>query len=124
MIESIESILIWSENYKELATWYEEKLELVPESELTLPNDTGVTFNLNGILLWIGYHDGVKGKNKDKYRLMPGFNVSSVTEVYNKLVAKDVEFIQEPIISPTKDYYVATAVDLDGNILQFFSDNE
>ena len=122
MIKGMESLCIWSENYRELANWYRDILELEVESELDIPRDTGVNFNINGFFLWIGQHDGVKGKNKDQFRFMPGFDVDDVTETYNKLSAKGVEFIQTPIVSPTEDYRVATAKDPDGNIIQFFSD--
>lgn len=120
-IKSMESICIWSENFRELADWYRDVLELKVDSELSLPDDTGVTFRLDNILFWIGYHDGVKGKNQDKYRFMPGFDVESVNEVFNTLKDRGVRFIQEPKISPTGDYYVATAMDPEDNVIQFFS---
>ena len=119
----MESICVWSENYRELADWYRDVLELEVVSELTLPNDTGVTFKVGSspTLFWVGAHDGVKGKNQDKHRFMPGFDVESVGETHTKLAARGVKFILEPTISPTNDYYVATALDLDDNVIQFFS---
>lgn len=123
LIKSMESLCIWSENYRDLANWYKNVLGLKVESELNLPDDTGVTFNVDGFLFWIGYHDKVKGKNKDKYRFMPGFNVDSVQETYEILKDRGVEFIQKPRISPTNDYYVATALDPEDNVIQFFSDS-
>jgi hypothetical protein len=124
-IKSMESLCIWSENYRELADWYRDVLELEVVSELILPEDTGVTFKVGSspVLFWIGAHDGVKGKNQDKYRFMPGFDVDSVGKVYTKLIDRGVKFILKPTISPTKDYYVATALDLDENVIQFFSKN-
>lgn len=123
LIKGMESLCIWSENYRELANWYRDVLELEIVSELDLPDDTGLTFKVgnSSTVLWIGAHDGVKGKNRDKYRFMPGFDVDSVGEIHTKLVARGVKFILEPTISPTKDYYVATALDLDENVIQFFS---
>jgi hypothetical protein len=83
LIKSMDSLCIWSENYRELADWYKNVLELEVDSELNLPNDTGVTFKVgpNQFILWIGAHDGVKGTNPDKYRFMPGFDVDSVGDV-------------------------------------------
>lgn len=119
----MESICVWSENYRELADWYRDVLELEVVSELTLPDDTGVTFKVGNspTLFWVGAHDGVRGKNKDKYRFMPGFDVDSVSEMHKKLLSRGVTFILEPTISPTNDYYVATALDPDDNVIQFFS---
>jgi len=124
LLKSLESICIWSESYKELAKWYQEMFELEVDTNLELPDDTGIGFMLEGVYLWIGYHDKVVGKSKDRYRIMPGFKVDSVTEIYNKLSEKGVEFIRKPSLSPTHDYYAATAVDPDENIIQFFSDKE
>ena len=102
MIKSIGWLTIWSEDYKKLANWYRDTLELKVASELNLPNDTGVIFEFpNGTNLWIGYHDKVRGKSKDPYRSFVSFNVDSVTELYEKLSPKGVEFIRKPSISPT-----------------------
>ncbi len=49
---------------------------------------------------------------------MFNITVDSVTEAYNELKSKDVEFIAEPFKAPTFDSYFATFKDLDGNIIQ------
>jgi predicted enzyme related to lactoylglutathione lyase len=121
MIKNIGAVLIWSENWRELANWYRDILELEVESELSLPDDTGVNFIVNGTYFWVGAHDQVHSKSKDKYRIMVGFDVDSVQAVYDKLKPKGVEFILEPSQSPTKTFFVATAEDPDGNIIQFYS---
>ncbi len=124
LVNKISSVCIWSADYKKLARWYQDVFELEVDSEITLPDDTGVTFMIEGVYFWIGYHDKVKGKNKDKYRIMVGFDVESVAALYKKLIKKGVEFIAKPTLSPTKDYYVATAIDPEDNVIQFFSDKE
>ncbi len=50
--------------------------------------------------------------------------MESVAALYKKLIKKGVEFIAKPTLSPTKDYYVATAIDPEDNVIQFFSDKE
>lgn len=122
-ILNFDSVCIWSENPKKLAKFYGEVLELPYDMELNLPDDTGVQFKIGDVLIWIGFHDKVKGKSQEPFRIMPGFHVESVNKVYEELTKKNVEFIQKPIISPTKDYYVATILDPEGNIIQFYSDN-
>lgn len=121
MITNIGAVLIWSENWRELANWYRDVLELEIESELDLADDTGVNFIVNGTYFWVGSHDQVQGKSKDKYRIMIGFDVDNLQATYEKLKSKGVEFILEPSQSPTKTFYVATALDPDDNIIQFYA---
>lgn len=121
LLKSFESVCIWSSNYKKLAAWYQKMFDLEVHTALDIKDDEGIGFMLNGVFLWIGQHDKIEGSSKDPYRIMPGFNVDSVQELYEKLNAEGVEFIRKPSISPTNDYYAATAMDPEGNILQFFS---
>ena len=124
MIKNIGFITIWSDDYRALANWYEEVLGLKRTDELNLPEDTGVIFDFGGgTALWIGEHSEVSGKNKDRYRSFVCYNVESVGDMYEKLVKQNVEFIRKPSLSPTKDYYAATAVDPDGNLIQFESES-
>lgn len=124
IVKNIGAVLVWSENWRELANWYRDVMELPVKSELSLQSDTGVNFIVNGTYFWVGYHDQITGKSKDKYRIMIGFDVDSVTKTYDQLTRRGVTFIQPPIISPTGTFYVATAVDPEDNILQFYSDQE
>jgi len=121
IVKNIGAILIWSENWRTLADWYRDILELEIDSELDLPDDTGVNFMVNDTYFWVGAHDGVHGNNKDKYRIMVGFDVDSVKETFEKLSAKGVKFIKEPGKSPDESFYVATAEDPEENIIQFYS---
>ena len=121
-IKKIGAILIWSEDYQALANWYKEKLGAGTIEELNHPNDTGVGLSIGESYLWIGKHSGVKGKNKDPYRIMFNISVDSVTSAYDELKNRGVEFIAEPFKAPTFDSYFATFKDLDGNIIQFIGD--
>lgn len=118
MMKDISAILIWSEDYKKLAKWYEEKLGLEVLEEITHPEDTGIGFQVGNVYLWIGQHSEVKGKNQDSHRHMFNFVVDSVTDTYEALKAKGVEFIAAPFKAPTFDKYFATFYDLDKNIVQ------
>jgi hypothetical protein len=118
MIKNISAVLIWSEDYKKLSAWYEEKLDLKVLEELDHPQDTGVGFQVGNLYLWIGQHSKVKGKNKDIHRHMFNFVVDSVGKSYIELDAKGVKFLAKPFKAPTKDRYFATFYDLDNNLVQ------
>ncbi|EKD89866.1 MAG: hypothetical protein ACD_32C00119G0003 [uncultured bacterium] len=118
MFNRISTVLIWSEDYKSLADWYKEKLGLIMKSQLNHPEDTGALFQIGDTQLWIGKHSEVKGKNKDRARHMFNLDVDSVEKAYQYLKDKGVEFIAPPFKAPTINYYFATFLDLDNNIVQ------
>lgn len=125
MIKNIGWVCLWSEDYQKLAKWYEEVLGFKRTGEIDIKNDTGVMFEFeNKSNFWIGQHSEVKGTSKDRYRFFICFNVDSVRQLYNEIKDKNVEFIREPSLSPTGDYYAMTLVDLDGNLVQFESVNK
>ncbi len=118
MFKNVSDIIIWSQNYKKLAKWYQEKLDLQKIGEVNHPQDKCIGFRIGTVELWIGFHDRVKGKNRDKYRIMHNFTVDSVSESYETLSKRGIKFIAKPFKAPTFDKYFATFQDLDGNILQ------
>ncbi len=122
-IKALSSVCLWSENPKKLAEFYLHTLNLPFDKELTLPDDTGTQFKIGETYFFVGYHDKIKGSAKDPYRIMIGFDVDSVQVAYDELAPKGVEFIQKPSLSPDKTFYVATALDPEGNIIQFYSNN-
>lgn len=122
MIKNISTILIWSENYRALADWYIEKLELKILEELNHPDDTGVKFQVGNVYLWVGQHSEVNGKNKDIHRHMFNFVVDSVSETYRELESRSVKFLAKPFKAPTFDKYFATFYDLDDNLVQLIGE--
>lgn len=118
MFKNISDVIIWSQDYRKLAKWYEEKLGLKKIGEVNHPEDKCIGYKVGEVELWIGYHDKVKGKNKEKYRIMHNFVVDSVLDVYEYLVKKGVKFIAKPFKAPTFDKYFATFEDIEGNIMQ------
>lgn len=118
MFKNISDIIIWSEDYKKLVNWYKEKLDLKQIGEVDHPQDKAIGFRIGSVELWIGYHSKVKGKNKDKYRIMFNLVVDSVTDTYNILQKRDVKFLAHPFKAPTFDKYFATFYDLDDNLVQ------
>ena len=118
MFKNISDVIIWSQDYKKLAKWYEEKLELKKIGEVNHPQDMCIGYRVGEVELWIGFHDKVKGKNKEKYRIMHNLAVDSVSKAYELLRNKSVKFIAKPFKAPTFDKYFATFKDLDGKIMQ------
>lgn len=118
MYKNISDVIIWSGNYKKLANWYQDKFGLKKIGEVNHPQDMCIGFAIGTIELWIGYHDKVKGKNRDKYRIMHNIVVDSVSASYQDLVSKGVKFIAKPFKAPTFDKYFATFEDPDGNLMQ------
>jgi predicted enzyme related to lactoylglutathione lyase len=118
--KKISTILIWSENYKRLANWYQNTFDLKVNETLTYPDDTGVLFEFpdGGPWLWIGQHSEVKGKNADPSRIMFNISVDSVSDAYEYLQKKNVSFLAKPFLSPSGQSWFATFYDLDGNLVQ------
>ncbi|MFS8158725.1 MAG: VOC family protein [Candidatus Roizmanbacteria bacterium] len=120
MFKRISTILIWSEDYRALADWYMSILGFQPKKELNHPDDTGVLFQIGDSQLWIGQHSQVKGKSQDGPRHMFNIDVDSVQEAFEELKNKGAEFVAPPFKAPTMDYYFATFLDLDHNMIQLF----
>jgi len=120
MFQKISTILIWSENWKKLADWYQEIFNFKVIEEINHPRDTGVLWELpeGGVWLWVGQHSEIKGKSKDPLRIMFNVNVESVDKAYEYLIGKGVEVIAKPFKAPTFDKYFATFTDPDGNVFQ------
>lgn len=120
MFNYISTILIWSDNWKKLAKWYEEILNLKMVEEINHPNDTGRLFEFapGKTWLWIGQHSKVKGKNKDKHRHMFNITTDSVDKAYAYLLKKKVKIIARPFKAPTFDKWFCTFEDADGNLVQ------
>ena len=120
MFQKISTILIWSEDYRRLADWYQHVFNLKINEELHHPKDTGILFEFpqGGPWLWIGQHSDVKGKNRDHLRMMFNISVESVTHAYEHLKEEGVPFIAEPFKAPTMDKWFATFSDPDGNTIQ------
>jgi len=126
LLKKIDTVIIWSENWRELIDWYKKVFDLKENMTLNLPNDTGANLIVGdgSVLLWFGYHDQVHGKNPDPYRHMIAFEVEDVYKAYDELKNKGVNFIAEPEVSPTNDFYFATLKDPEDNIINLYSFNK
>lgn len=118
--EKLSTVLIWSEDFRKLADWYQSVFGFKVIEEQDHPQDTGVLFEIEpgGTWLWIGQHSQVHGKNMDPARHMFNLNVASVSEAFEYLKSKEVEVIATPFKAFTFEKYFATFADLDGNYIQ------
>lgn len=120
MFQRISTVLIWTENFRSLADWYQHTFTLHVIEELDHPQDTGVLFKFpsGDTTLWIGQHSDVRGKNPDAARHMFNIYVDSVTAAFEDLKQKQVMVVATPFKAPTFDKYFATFADPDGNYIQ------
>ncbi|MGH7245527.1 MAG: VOC family protein [Candidatus Levyibacteriota bacterium] len=115
------TVIVWSEDYKTLAKWYEDVLGFRVKEQAELPNDSYVAFDFGENWFCIGKHSEVHGKNKDPFRIMIEFYVESVVATGEELKQKGVKIIAEPFAEPTgTGNWCMTVADPEGNILQFY----
>ncbi len=123
MIRAMESVLLFSENAKKLATFYKEKVGLKVTFEGAMgegKDETNVyEFKLkNGCALNILDHSKVKGKNKIPERMMINLEVDDIEKEVKRLKKNNVKVVQD--IYHVESYgYIATFQDVDGNYFQF-----
>lgn len=127
MIKFVEGILIGSENAKELAEFYREKVGLKQASEFEMGKEgetKGFEFSFEGGPgLIIMDHSKVKGKNSNSDRILLNFEVDDIEEEVKKLDLAGVEKIQDTY--HVEDYgYIATFADIDGNYFQLVKTRE
>ena len=114
------SVAIWSENHKKLAEWYRDTLGIPIRAYNPVPNDDCYDMDVGDTFFSIGAHDKVHGKSKDPYRMMVGFQIDSVSKLYEELKDKDITWIATPFLAPTGTIWCMTLTDPDGNLIQFF----
>lgn len=120
MIKGIESITLFSENAKELALFYKDKVGLKMTLEAEVGEEGGNLFGFEfegGPGLYIMDHSKVKGKQKEPERIIFNLEVSDIEEDVKKLDEAGVKKIQDTY--HMQNYgYIATFEDVDGNFFQ------
>ena len=119
MIRGMESVLLFSENAKKLATFYKEKVGLKITFEAAMDKDDDMfEFKMkSGSPLYIIHHSKVKGKNKQPERMMFNLEVDDIEKEVKRLVKTGVKKTQD--IYHVEGYgYISTFSDLDGNYFQ------
>lgn len=121
MVKGLGSITLFSENAKELADFYKDKvgLKLTLEAEVGEKGDNlfGFEFGEGKTGLYIMDHSKVKGKQKEPERIILNLEVSNIEEDVKRLDEKGVKKIADTY--HMQGYgYIATFEDSDGNYFQ------
>ena len=86
------SILVFSENPEELATFYEKVFDKKPE--MKMEGYTGFQVGVGWIT--IGPHDKVKGKSNNPERIMFNLETEDVKGEFNRIKELGAEVIADP----------------------------
>ncbi|KKQ42534.1 MAG: hypothetical protein US60_C0016G0012 [Microgenomates group bacterium GW2011_GWC1_37_8] len=120
MIRKLESVLLFSENAKNLAKFYREKVGLKPTGEFEMGEKKEEVYIYEwkgGSALSILDHSKVKGKNKFPQRFIINLEVDKIDSEIKKLKDAKVKLVQDKY--HIEGYgWVATFEDLDGNYFQ------
>ena len=120
MIRGLESINLFSENAKNLAKFYEEKIGLKStiEAEMGEKGEELYGFEMKeGSALFIIDHSKVKGKNSQPERILFNLEVYDIEKESKRVSDAGVKKIQD--IYHVEGYgYIATFEDADGNYFQ------
>lgn len=120
MIRGIEAVNVFSENAKNLADFYKEKvgLKLTLEAEMGDNGEEVFGFDFDqGSGLYIIDHSEVKGKSKDPNRIIFNLEVDDIEKEVQRLEKAGVKKIQDTY--HVEGYsYITTFEDVDGNLFQ------
>src|SRR3989344_5805065 len=120
MIKGLESVTLFSENAKDLAAFYREKVGLKTgvESEIGDKGEELYEFVLgDSPNLYIVDHSAVKGKNKEPERIIFNLEVDNIEEEVKRLDGAGIKKTTDTY--HVEGYgYIATFEDSDGNYFQ------
>jgi len=112
------SILLSTENHKELVEFYKKVFEKEPEMD----DETYSGFLVGKCFLSIGFHDKVHGKNPSPERVLFNFETNDVKGEFERIKGLGAISVAEPYI-PSEDskMTMATLSDTDGNFFQLMT---
>lgn len=120
MFKGIESIILFSENAKNLADFYKEKLGLKLSMEAEVGDEGEELYGFEfdgGPSLSIMDHSKVKGKNNSPERIIFNLEVDNIENEVKNLDEAGVKKVQDAY--HVEGYgYIATFEDTDGNYFQ------
>ncbi len=119
MIKGIEAILIFSEDAKALAHFYQHKvgLSLTENMEIGEKGEEGYEFTMENTTIYIMDHSKVKGKSSQPERIMLNIEVDDIEKEADRLIKEGVKQI-EPIYHMQGYGLISPFEDLDGNYFQ------
>lgn len=112
---NLNSILIFSEDPKKLAEFYEKILEKKPD----MVESDYYGFTAGNTFLSVGPHDKVKGKNSAPERTMINFETQDVKGEFERIKGLGATVVAEPYqMGEEMPGWIATFADPDGNYFQ------
>ena len=114
---NLNSIMIGSEDPKELAIFYEKVLEKKPDMD----DGDWFGFSAGNCFLTIGPHDKVKGNNKNPEQIILNFETKEVETEFERIRGIGAMVIAKPYRMGEGDEGmgpIATFADPDGNFFQ------
>lgn len=109
------SLLIFSENPKQLAEFYGKVFESKPGWE----NGEYTGYNVGAGYIMVGPHDKVHGENKNPERLIFNFETEDVEKEFERIKGLGATVVAEPYRpGEEEDMMLATLADPDGNYFQ------
>lgn len=112
------SVLVSSENPKELREFYEKVFGKKPDM------DQGDYFGwlVGKGFLTFGPHDKVKGKNKNPERIILNFETGEVKKEFERIKKLGAKVVTEPYkMGDQGEFWIATFEDPDGNYFQLIT---
>ena len=113
MVTNFTGIIIWTNNFATLVSFYKQILYGIPYSEKM----NFISFKKDNFRLGIGKHPKIKGQNQDPYRIMINLKVSNIYQETQRLKKMGVSFIR-PVEKEHWGGLMCTFKDPDNNILQ------
>jgi predicted enzyme related to lactoylglutathione lyase len=109
------SVLLSSEKQKELTDFYKQVFNKKPEME----DENYSGFMVGTGFISIGFHDKVKGENKNPERIILNFETKEVKEEFERIKTIGATVIKAPY--EMGDMWIATLADPDGNYFQLMT---
>ena len=126
MIKGVESLILFSEDAKRLADFYQEKvgLTLTMEAEIGGKGKELYCFEMSeGTPLYVIDHSRVKGRNKEPERIIFNLEVDVIEDMVKRLDNLGVKKVQDTY--HVEGYgLIATFEDVDGNYFQLVQTRE
>ena len=113
MVTNFAGIIIWTNNFPTLVSFYKKILYKIPYSEKT----NFISFKKDSFRLGIGTHSKVHNSNQDPYRIMINLKVSNIYEEAQRFKEMGIIFIR----TVEKEHWgglICTFNDPDNNIIQ------
>jgi predicted enzyme related to lactoylglutathione lyase len=116
---NLNSIMIGSENSKELALFYEKVVEKKPD----MVDGDWYGFSIGSTFLSIGMHDKVKGKSGNPERIILNFETKEVLKEFDRIKALGATVIASPYAmgEGENQAQIATFADPEGNYFQLMT---